>query len=91
MVQTINAHNNERIFFADTVVMVEGPSDELFWRQLIAQTQGSKALFPIIEIISVNGKHNFLAYRQLDILRYANEERRKRTDPSMRDIHEISQ
>ena len=65
IVQMINAHNNSRIFFADSVVLVEGLSDELFWHKLISELQGEKELFPVIEIVAVNGKNNFTKYREL--------------------------
>ncbi|MDO8771582.1 MAG: AAA family ATPase [Burkholderiaceae bacterium] len=59
----VNALNNEKIFFAEKVVLVEGSSDEIFFNALFRELglQGAKD----IEIVRVGGKHNFESYLAL--------------------------
>ena len=59
----INSHNNERLFFADKVVLVEGVSDRIFFEKLLARSTPS--VRRIIEVIDVGGKHFFEPYRKV--------------------------
>lgn len=62
----INSQNNERIFFADLVVLVEGPSDRMVMEQLLAVREakagggGATA-----EVVAVHGKMMFVHYASL--------------------------
>lgn len=56
----INSHNNEKMFFADKVVLVEGIKDRVVIETLI---QISENKSDIIEVLEVHGKHNFDKYR----------------------------
>lgn len=61
----VNSLNNERMFFADKVVLVEGVSDRLFFDavfQILGLSEGSTR---ICEIISVGGKGFFAPYEAL--------------------------
>lgn len=63
LVRMINSQNNERLFFADKVVLVEGISDRLVLSSLL---QSASLLFrnsEAIEVIEVGGKGNFADYR----------------------------
>ncbi len=62
----VNSQNNESIFFADRVLLVEGLSDRIFFEKVIAHLRpdadrGAETL----EIVSVGGKGLFAAYTQL--------------------------
>ena len=62
LLHIINSHNNEKIFFADKVILVEGITDRIFWEQLIniyKKAENSE----IIEVLEVHGKINLQKYR----------------------------
>src|SRR5690606_35349342 len=59
----INAHNNEKLFFADVVVLVEGIMDRLLFEQLIALYKQEMDDVRIVEVLEVHGKGNFERYR----------------------------
>jgi len=59
----INALNNEKIFFAEKVILVEGSSDEIFFTALLKKFNLLDT--KDIEIVRVGGKHNFAAYQAL--------------------------
>ena len=63
LLHIINSHNNEKIFFADKVILVEGITDRIFWDQLInlyKKAENSE----IIEVLEVHGKINLEKYRK---------------------------
>lgn len=65
LVRMINSQNNERVFFADKAVLVEGISDRLVLASLL---DGAGVFFKnneAIEIIEVGGKGNFADYTAL--------------------------
>ncbi|MDN2702528.1 AAA family ATPase [Janthinobacterium sp. SUN100] len=61
----VNSHNNESIFFADKVILVEGLSDKLLFEALLKKIQNSETSSIICEIISVGGKGFFSSYSTL--------------------------
>jgi putative ATP-dependent endonuclease of the OLD family len=65
LVRMINSQNNERIFFADKVVLVEGISDRLVLSSLLDGACSRFANNEAIEIVEVGGKNNFADYRSL--------------------------
>jgi len=63
----VNSQNNERIFFADCVLLVEGISDRIFFEKLI-QLLGQDRLAKLnttLEVVSVGGKGLFSQYQKL--------------------------
>ncbi|MFP5328556.1 MAG: AAA family ATPase [Alphaproteobacteria bacterium] len=60
----VNSQNNERIFFADKVLLVEGLSDRIFFEAALNRL-GLPDTGLILEIISVGGKGLFSAYQSL--------------------------
>lgn len=60
----VNSQNNERLFFCDKVVLVEGLHDRIFFEKIFARF-GSNSARDVIEIISVGGKYLFEAYQKL--------------------------
>ena len=70
LLQMINSHNNEKLFFADKVVLVEGIQDRLIFERIldnlireIARKLAETA--EIVEVLEVYGKGNFPKYRDL--------------------------
>ncbi|MEH2264118.1 ATP-dependent nuclease [Nostoc sp.] len=64
LLHIINSHNNEKIFFADKVVLVEGVTDRLIFEKLINLYQLLFIETPeVIEVLEVYGKENLEKYR----------------------------
>jgi predicted ATP-dependent endonuclease of OLD family len=61
----LNSHNNERLFFCDAVVFVEGASDRVVFSYLIQKRLRQLESTLTIEVIEVNGKANFARYEFL--------------------------
>lgn len=59
----VNSHNNERIFFSDKVVLVEGIKDRLVFESLLPSVMDEDHKTEIIEVLEVHGKENLLKYR----------------------------
>lgn len=60
----VNSQNNERLFFCDKVVLVEGLSDRIFFEKVFDHF-GRSSDREVIEIISVGGKYLFRHYERL--------------------------
>ena len=70
LVRMINSHNNERLFFADRVVLVEGIMDRLVFENLVRFIGDRFSRRKTTEVVEVHGKHNFLQYKRvLDIVK----------------------
>jgi putative ATP-dependent endonuclease of the OLD family len=65
LVRMINSQNNERVFFADKAVLVEGISDRLVLASLLDSASVLFRNYEAVEIIEVGGKGNFKEYRTL--------------------------
>ena len=63
LLHIINSYNNEKIFFADKVVLVEGKSDKLIFEKLINYYLSLHDKTEVIEVIEVDGKSNLQKYR----------------------------
>jgi predicted ATPase len=63
MLHVVNSHNNERMFFADTVVLVEGLMDRILFQRLIDRKVAATDNTRVIEVLEVHGKSNFDRYR----------------------------
>ncbi len=65
LVRMINSQNNERVFFADKVILVEGIMDRLIFASLLDAASARFSNNQAIEIVEVGGKTNFDDYRSL--------------------------
>lgn len=65
LLQIVNSQNNEGIFFADQVVLVEGLSDRIFFEALLDRFGRGGLYKQTVEVISVGGKYLFKAYEKL--------------------------
>lgn len=63
-VKLLNAQQNERIFFTQKAVLVEGQSDFVIWQKLINILLEVFGVGEIIEVIEVLGSANFGKYRK---------------------------
>lgn len=62
LLNIVNSQNNECLFFADKVVLVEGLSDRIFFEAVLDHHGRSLSSKSILEVISVGGKGLFGAY-----------------------------
>jgi len=65
LVHLVNTQNNEKIFFGEIVVLVEGISDRIVFKTLIEIYSRIFNISKSIEIVEVHGKTNFIKYRNL--------------------------
>lgn len=64
--QAVNSQNNERIFFADVVVLVEGISDRIVFERILDDCKSMPDSYQgIVEIVDVGGKGFFATYQKL--------------------------
>ena len=61
----VNSQNNERVFFADLVVLVEGISDRIFFEVLLQHFKLGEGTGKVYEVVSVGGKMLFSQYEKL--------------------------
>lgn len=61
----VNSQNNERMFFADKVVLVEGISDRIFFEAVFNHLQITSGTTRTCEIVSVGGKGFFEPYQSI--------------------------
>jgi len=61
LLHLINTLNNEKIFFADKVILVEGLSDRILFQALIENYKRNTQ--EVIEALEVHGKNNFKKFR----------------------------
>jgi len=62
LLHIVNSHNNERMFFADHVVLVEGIHDRLVFETLLNHLRDKFDIKIIVEVLEVYGKGNFSKY-----------------------------
>jgi len=60
----INAHNNQKMFFSDLVVLVEGWTDRLLVEKFLELSLNVVGDTRVIEVLEVQGKNNFPRYRE---------------------------
>jgi predicted ATP-dependent endonuclease of OLD family len=62
--QIVNSLNNEKIFFADKIILVEGYVDRIIYRKILEIMQKDQKNNKVIEIIEVYGKDNFKKFQE---------------------------
>jgi len=62
--QIVNVLNNEKIFFADKVILVEGVVDRIIYEKVLKILQKTEDNSEVIEIVEVYGKENFEKFRE---------------------------
>lgn len=65
LIRMINSQNNERMFFADLVVLVEGATDRIIFGSILNELYQFVPASSAIEVLEVGGKHNFADYSNL--------------------------
>lgn len=61
----VNSQNNERVFFADLVILVEGISDRIFFEALLNYFKIGEGSGKVYEVVGVGGKLIFEQYEKL--------------------------
>lgn len=59
----VTASNNEKVFFADKVVLVEGDIDRIIFESILKRKQKELNNFQSVEVIEVLGKYNFSKFK----------------------------
>lgn len=62
LLHIINTHNNQKIFFADKVILVEGIHDRIVFDKLVQHV--GKSTIEVIEVVEVHSKNNLSKYRK---------------------------
>jgi hypothetical protein len=65
LLNIVNSQDNERLFFADEVILVEGMSDRIFFEAILNRFGRTKPTQPVIEVLDVGGKTMFESYGKL--------------------------
>lgn len=69
----VNSTNNEKIFFADVVLLVEGITDRLVFQKILNEQIENSNATRIVEIIEIKGKSNVDNFKKfLSILKIPN-------------------
>jgi len=64
LIHIINNFNNERMFFADKIILVEGIKDKILFENYINIFLKAQKSTKAYEVLEVGGKHNFEKYRK---------------------------
>lgn len=65
LVRMINSQNNEGMFFADSVLLVEGATDKIIFGSIVNELYRFLPASLAVEVLEVGGKHNFKDYINL--------------------------
>ncbi len=60
----INATNNEKVFFSDFVLMVEGDTDEIVFKSILNDIEKVTMFKPHVEVMQVRGKTNYDKFKR---------------------------
>lgn len=73
LLHIVNSQNNEKMFFADKVVLVEGVIDRLIIKKLIERYSKQKSKNEVIEVLDVGTKNYLQKYRDfLELIKVKN-------------------
>ena len=65
LLKIVNSQNNEKLFFSDRVILVEGVSDRIFFEAVVEKIANGDTTGTTLEIIDVGGKGLFKSYAKL--------------------------
>ncbi len=65
LVQFLNSTNNEKIFFTQKVILVEGISDQIIFSDIVQKLKAKLNSDTEVEILPVGSKYNLFKFRQL--------------------------
>lgn len=60
----INATNNEKVLFSDFVLMVEGDTDEIVFKQILQDIREKENFKQNVEVMQVRGKTNYDKFKE---------------------------
>lgn len=58
----INATNNEKVFFSDFVIMVEGDTDEIVFKCLLDHVKRDRDIKANVDVMQIGGKTNYESF-----------------------------
>lgn len=58
LLHIVNSTNNEKLFFSDAVILVEGITDRMIFQKIVNDKIEQQKLLLVIEVIDIGGKHN---------------------------------
>ncbi|HVW96194.1 MAG TPA: AAA family ATPase [Mucilaginibacter sp.] len=64
LLHIVNSTNNEKIFFADHVILVEGLTDRLVFQKIVSILMERHQILSVVEVVEINGKGNIKKFRQ---------------------------
>jgi len=64
LLHIVNSTNNEKIFFADHVILVEGLTDRLVFQKIVSLLMEKHQILSVVEVVEINGKGNIKKFRQ---------------------------
>ena len=64
LLHLINSTNNEKIFFSDLVILVEGVTDRLVFQKIITLVLAHYKILSVVEVVEINGKGNIKKFRE---------------------------
>ncbi|MCW3111288.1 MAG: hypothetical protein JWQ09_5794 [Segetibacter sp.] len=64
LLHIVNSTNNEKIFFADHVILVEGLTDRLVFQKIASILMERHQILSVVEVVEINGKGNIKKFRQ---------------------------
>ena len=65
LISMVQSHNNERMLFADRVILVEGITDRITFSSVFRVVLSHMRMHDAVEVIEVHGKGNFKQYAML--------------------------
>jgi putative ATP-dependent endonuclease of OLD family len=63
LIRLLTYTNSSKIFFANKIILVEGPTDEYFYRVFLDKMKNSTTNYEGVEIIAMYGKDDFTVWR----------------------------
>ncbi|SKB40714.1 AAA family ATPase [Daejeonella lutea] len=64
LLHIVNSTNNEKIFFADLVILVEGVTDRIVFQKIVLEVVNERKLLQVVEIVDIGGKNNHGKYSE---------------------------
>jgi putative ATP-dependent endonuclease of OLD family len=64
LLHIINSTNNEKVFFADLLILVEGVTDHLVFQKIVNLLLEKHNVLSVVEVVEIKGKGNIKKFRK---------------------------
>jgi putative ATP-dependent endonuclease of OLD family len=64
LLHLINSTNNEKVFFADLLILVEGVTDNLVFQKIVNLMTHAHNILSVVEVVEIKGKGNIKKFRK---------------------------